>query len=109
MNLLSWNCRGLGSPRTVRVLSDLIKVHKPDFLFLSETISFANKIEELRVKYNFAQCFSVDRVGRSGGLAIFWKNNVNCEITSYSRNHVNVNFIENGTVVWSLTCLYGFP
>ncbi|XP_074342205.1 uncharacterized protein LOC141679663 [Apium graveolens] len=109
MNVLSWNCRGLGLPRTVRVLGDLIRTHKPKFLFLSETISYANKVEELRVKFGFAQCFSVDRVGRSGGLAIFWRNNVNCEVTSYSRNHVNVNFLNNGAAVWSPSCFYGCP
>lgn len=109
MNILSWNCRGLGTLRTVRVLGDLIKAHNSNFLFLSETISFANKIEELRIKLGFAQCFSVDKVGRSGGLTIFWKNNVSCEITGYSQNHVNVNFSNNGIDVWSLSCFYGFP
>lgn len=109
MNILSWNCRGLGSSRTVRVLGDLIKVHKPDFLFLSETIFFTKKIKELRIKHGFAQCFSVDRVGRSGGLAIFWRNNVHCEITSYSRNHINVNFFNNTVASWSVSCFYGYP
>lgn len=32
MKLLSWNCRGLGNPRTVRVLGDLLKSQKPIFL-----------------------------------------------------------------------------
>lgn len=65
------------------MLGDLIKSHNPEFLFLSETISYANKTEKLHVKFGFSQCFSVDRVGRSGGLAVFWRNNVSCEITSY--------------------------
>lgn len=54
MKILSWNCQGLGTPQTVRVLSDLVKVHRPEFLFLSETIFFSNKIEELRVMLGFA-------------------------------------------------------
>ncbi|XP_074352714.1 uncharacterized protein LOC141691861 [Apium graveolens] len=62
----------------------------------------------MRIKLGFAQCFSVDRVGHSGGLAIFWRNNVNCEVTSYSRNHVNVNFSNNETAAWSLSYFYGF-
>lgn len=47
MNCLSWNCRELGNPRTIRVLGDLIRDHRPNLVFLIETISFANKIEEL--------------------------------------------------------------
>ncbi|XP_074378321.1 uncharacterized protein LOC141719854 [Apium graveolens] len=80
-----------------------------EYMETEETISFANKIEELRVKYGFSQCFSVDRVGRSGGLAIFWKHNVACEVVGYSQNHVDVNFIENNAAIWRLSCFYGFP
>lgn len=73
MNCISWNCRGLGNPRTVRALYDLIKDHKSSFLFLIETISVAKKIEEFRVRFGFDYCFSVDKVGRGGGLAVLWK------------------------------------
>lgn len=109
MNILSWNCRGLGNSRTVRVLGDLLRARRPDFLFLSETISFANKIEELRVKFGFFQCFSINRVGRSGGLAIFWKHNVSCEVSGYSQNHIDVVFNENNAASWRLSCFYGYP
>lgn len=53
MSCLSWNCRGLGKARTVQVLTDLVRDQNPDVLFLSETISGANKIEEIRVKLGF--------------------------------------------------------
>ncbi|XP_074346246.1 uncharacterized protein LOC141685021 [Apium graveolens] len=109
MNCLSWNCRGLGNPRTVRVLGDLLKDRKPDILFLSETIYAANKIEDIRIRFGFVQCFSVDRVGRSGGLAIMWKNHVNCQIFGYSRNHIDVHMLDNNMVTWRLTYFYGYP
>lgn len=110
MNLLSWNCRGLGNPRTVCVLGDLLKSRKPDFLFLSETISTANKIEDLRIRFGFAQCFAVNRVGNSGGLAVFWKHHVRCEVMGYSRNHIDICFLNSSNVAsWRLSCFYGFP
>lgn len=71
MNVLSWNCRGHGNPRTVRALNDLIRDRRPEVLFLIETISEKRRIEELRIKLGFSNCFSVDRIGRSGGLAVF--------------------------------------
>lgn len=85
MNCLGWNCRGLGSPRTVRVLCDLVKDRSPDVLFLSETISVASKVESLRIILGFSQCFSVDRVGNGGELAVFWKNSARCQIASFLR------------------------
>ncbi|XP_074356664.1 uncharacterized protein LOC141696420 [Apium graveolens] len=109
MNALSWNRRGLGTPRTVRVLSDLVKSLRPDFLFLSETKSKADKVEQMRVKLGYAQYFAVNCIGRSGGLGVFWKNNVRCEISNYSQNHVDVIFKHNNVAAWRLSCFYGMP
>ncbi|XP_074374197.1 uncharacterized protein LOC141714582 [Apium graveolens] len=109
MNCLGWNCRGLGNSRTVRALNDLVKNRKPDILFLSETISDANKIEKLRVKLGFAQGFSVVRIGRSGGLALFWKTNVDCSIMGYSQNHIDLAVNVHSVANWRLTLYYGFP
>lgn len=38
MNLLSWNCRGIGQAPAVRALSSLVRAHRPCILFLSETV-----------------------------------------------------------------------
>lgn len=99
----------MGSPRTVRAFSDLLKSRKHDFLFLSETISNANKIEKLRVKFGFSQCFSVNFIECSGGLAVLRKHNVACEVTYYSQNHIDMNFMNNNATVWRLSCFYGYP
>lgn len=109
MNCLGWNCKGVGNPRTVRALNDLVRGHKPDVLFLSETISNADRIEKLRIKFGYGQCFSIDKVGRNGGLAVFWKSTVDCSITGYSQNHIDVVFNNNNVADWRLTCYYGFP
>lgn len=50
----------------------------------------------------------MDCVGRSGGLAVFWKRQVDCEIVSYSQNHVDVIFKVNNVHDWRLSCFYGF-
>jgi len=49
MKIISWNCRGLGSPRTVPSLKYLVRVYKPDILFLCETISISNRMLEQNV------------------------------------------------------------
>ncbi|XP_073024385.1 uncharacterized protein [Primulina eburnea] len=109
MIVLSWNCRGLGHPRAVPILCELIKAHKADVVFLSETLVHAVKIEEIRVKMRFAGAFSVDRFGRSGGLAVLWKQTVACTITGYSRNHIDIEVDSNNIPRWRLTGFYGFP
>lgn len=74
-----------------------------------ETISVASKIEELRIKMVFSQGFSVDRIGRSGGLAVLWQNRAECSITGYTQNHVDLIFNENNMPKWRLSCFYGLP
>lgn len=109
MSYISWNCRGVGNPRTVRALNDLIRDRKSSFLFLIQTISVASKIEDFRVKFGFEHCFSVDRACRSGGLAILWKHPIHCRVVSYSQNHIDIVMEENNLESWHLSCFYGYP
>ena len=44
MNLLCWNCRGLGTDSTVGELRHLVKRYRPSLLFLSETKMRDNKV-----------------------------------------------------------------
>ena len=37
MNLVSWNCRGLGGSSKVEALKNIINTKKPDFLLIQET------------------------------------------------------------------------
>ena len=50
MSCLSWNCRGLGYPRAIPFLSDLVRDCKPDFIFLLETFSGMTAIEGIKKK-----------------------------------------------------------
>lgn len=109
MNLLSWNCRGVGNPRTVRILSDLIRSLNPTFVFLSETLVDRDIIAQICTKFGFADFFAVNRVGRGGGLAIMWRHTVECRVLHHSNNHIDVHFFENNIPVWRLSCYYGFP
>lgn len=72
MSVLSWNCRGLGHPRTVQVLLDLARCKKPSIIFLIETLCNKSKLDSIKLKLGFDGLFVVDRVGRSGGLGLFW-------------------------------------
>lgn len=109
MKIISWNCRGLGSPRTIPSLKYLVRVYKPNILFICETISITNKTEELKYILGYNCCFSVERQGRSGGLALYWKSTVNCSISNYSNNHIDVEIVDVSKGKWRMTGYYGFP
>ncbi|XVE57722.1 hypothetical protein DITRI_Ditri04bG0112200 [Diplodiscus trichospermus] len=50
MNLISWNCRGLGSLRAVQELTKMVKKFRLYIVFLCETKRKATEIEIIRVK-----------------------------------------------------------
>ena len=44
----------------------------------------------------------------SGGLTIMCKGQIECQVTGYSQNHIDVVFSVNNIDPWRLTCLYGY-
>jgi exonuclease III len=109
MSVISWNCRGIGSLSAIPDLKYLVRHFNPDVLFLSETLVKRNKIEAFRYLLGFDSCVSVDCVGRSGGLALFWRNSSNCQLVNYSNNHITVEFSDSVIGLWRLTGYYGYP
>ena len=59
-------------------------------------------MEWLRSKWYFDNCLTVDCVGRGGGLALLWMNEIEAEILSFSNNHIDGSF-------WRFTGFYGSP
>lgn len=53
--------------------------------------------------------FAVDREGRGGGLAILWRQVVNCQLMNYSANYINMEMVHATKGKWRLTCFYGLP
>lgn len=107
MSIISWNYRGLGRPRAVRALKDLCKSYKPRILGLIETKVPSRMWDWLRIKIGFRNCFVVDRVGLSGGLALLWNEEVDLTIKSYSRYHIDA-LVEEGSS-FRFTLFYGNP
>jgi hypothetical protein len=69
----------------------------------------ANKILEIKNRLGFADSFAVDRIGRSGGLALLWKNKVKCQIINYSQNFINIEIKYEDRSPWRFTGFYGYP
>lgn len=90
MKLLSWNCQGLGNPRTVQALRRLIVAQGPTIVFLSETRCSRSYFSSLSFHLGFDGLFVVDACGRSGGLCLLWKKESNVAIRSSSPHHIDV-------------------
>ena len=89
MRALCWNCRGIGDPATLHELHDLVGASAPSVLCIVETQLAKNRVEGLAVSLGFQNNFAVASSGRSGGLCIFWKADVNLVIKNFSQYHID--------------------
>ncbi|CAN1325333.1 hypothetical protein LINPERPRIM_LOCUS33466 [Linum perenne] len=80
MNILAWNCQGLGSSLTSSSLKTLCRKTRPDILFLSETKNMSSLVSQKLSSLNFHNFQLVDPRGLSGGLALAWSSSVSCVV-----------------------------
>ena len=76
MTILSWNCRGLGNQWAVKVLSHLVRVKAPKILFLMETKRMVEEMRSIQADLPYDEMLAVPCLGRRGGLAMLWKEEV---------------------------------
>ncbi|CAO2816198.1 unnamed protein product [Amaranthus hypochondriacus] len=55
----------------------------------------------------FEKSFVVEPNGRSGGLVMLWKEEVNASVNSYCQNHIDLVISIEGKTAWRLTGFYG--
>ncbi|TYH01231.1 hypothetical protein ES288_A09G041400v1 [Gossypium darwinii] len=89
MKFMCWNCRGMGNPRKIRELKQLLGANNPDIIFLSETKMNGNDFHSVQNKCRLQNGLTVNSEGRSGGLALMWKEGTNVSIQSYSKHHID--------------------
>ena len=104
MNLLCWNCRGIGNAPTVQELHELANKFAPRVLCLVETQISGARAENLKSTLGYDCSFAVDASGRSGGLAILWNNEIKVEILGFSKYHIDGKVLGVGDQPWRLSC-----
>ncbi|XP_074352892.1 uncharacterized protein LOC141692048 [Apium graveolens] len=109
MSCLSWNCHGLGTPWALQFLKELTLQKSPDFIFLSEILCKHDRVDKVRNLLGFEGAFTVEPVGRSGGISLLWRNKQEITIKSFSKNHIDTVVEPQGGIKYRLTGMYGEP
>ena len=109
MSVISWNCQGLGNPKAIRILRNLAKEKDPVMMFLIETKLDVKRMEKVRASVGFQYAFTIPYKGRSGGLALLWKDSIEVKIQTYSQYHIDVHVHMDTHSWWRLTGFYGHP
>ena len=107
MSCLSWNCRGLGSPETVRLLTDLVREKKPEVIFLSETFCTSARISEIANKLNYEGSYGVDCRGHNAGLGLIWRCKDKVTILGSHDRYIDATVTLENQRMFRLTGFYG--
>lgn len=101
--------RGLGQPEAVQELRNLLELHRPMLVFLSETRYFDDKVDFLKIYLRFPNGLGVGSFGRGGGLVLLWANDVDVRLQSMNKSHIDmiVRRVESDPRVWRFTGFYG--
>ena len=75
MKIMSFNCRGLAGPVKKSAFIRVLTLEHPDVILLRETLGVGEVIQERLESWIPGWSFvTLDARGRSGGLAVGWKN-----------------------------------
>ena len=94
---LIWKSMVLATPDEGGHLVPRVKAQS-EFVFISESRLSKTAAERLRVFLGFEGCFTVEPVGRSGGLVLLWNLELIVSVGSYSRFHINARICINKDV-----------
>jgi exonuclease III len=115
MKILSWNCQGLGNPRTVRALKKLLDSHSPDLIFIMETKLVNSNFQFITNHFESYSARSVNCTtsggGKAGGTALIWNHcTIMIDIINFDFNYFDVLIsTESDPNKWRATGIYGYP
>ncbi|KAG7583573.1 hypothetical protein ISN44_As08g030850 [Arabidopsis suecica] len=88
---------------------DINRKYRIDIMFLVETKNKDAYVQSLGVELHFDHQILVSPDGLSGGLAIFWRNTVQCDILSPPTLNYTDMYVTEGNTTFCLSYVYGNP
>lgn len=105
-----WNVQGAGSQAFQTVIRELIRINNPTVLALVETHVSREVARKICDKIGFSGHTRVDAQGFSGGIWLFWRQDIVTVNPIASNNqHITVEISKIGEVPWLFSAIYASP
>ena len=79
----------IGNLCTGKKLGQLVKAKDPSTMFLAETLTDDARLEFIQNSINFDHRWVVPRVGRSGGLVLYWRSSIKLSIEGSDKYYID--------------------
>lgn len=110
MNVISWNCRGIGQKGFVPLIKDISREYDASMIFLLEIHASGDRVKKFVSKTGFDGSYSVDSMGQSGGILALWKTSVwKVQVLNHSNQFLHLEIGWKRESKWLLTVVYGKP
>ncbi|MBA0725626.1 hypothetical protein Golax_022194, partial [Gossypium laxum] len=91
----------------VRELKQLLVANVPDIVFLCEKKVHSNEFSRIRDRCRMDGYLAVSSEGKSGGLALMWREGVRVTVQNYSKYHIDSLVKMDNGEVFRFTGIYG--
>lgn len=76
MNVISWNCRGIGQKGFVPLIKDISREYDATMIFLLEIHPSGERVRKIVSKMGFDGSHITESMGQAGGIIAIWKTSV---------------------------------
>ncbi|KAK5832945.1 hypothetical protein PVK06_016753 [Gossypium arboreum] len=105
-----WNCQGCGHPRFCNFIKEYKCEFEPDLLALFETRISGSKADSVVATMRFDNSFKVEATGFSGGIWLFWNDNLGGDILKFNSQFVHMRIqIRQNHSSFLCTTVYASP
>ena len=83
----------------------MFRCFRPSFPFLSETKNNFNYLQDFKFEFGYDNLFTVEPVGRSGGLALFYMNDADVKVEFSNDRMIDIEAKIEGHKVFLPLCM----
>ena len=80
----------------------------PKILFLMETKQSVDEMRRIQADLPYHCMLAVPSIQRSGGLALFWMEEIDLHIQTFTLHHIDALIFNGSNTSWRLTGFYGW-